>query len=123
MKIVKGSENVFEHLDFGREEAANLAIRADLMIFLTRYIECEGITQSEAGKRFGITQSRVSELINGRIDKFTIDKLVNIAARVGFNTSVKVKQAKRRLSVIEGREVRPIGEAAAKKAPKRRRTA
>ena len=123
MKIIKGSENVFEHLDFGREEAANLAIRADLMIFLTRYIEREGITQSEAGKRFGITQSRVSELINGRIDKFTIDKLVNIAARVGFNASVKVKQTKRRLSVIEGGGVHPVRKTTTKKSPKRRRTA
>ena len=47
------------------------------------YIDHENLTQEEAAKRLGVTRPRVSELVNGRISKFTIDKLVNMAARLG----------------------------------------
>ena len=78
-------------------EAANLKLRSQLMDILEAYIDREGITQEEASRRFGVPRSRVSELVNGRISKFTIDKLVNMAARVGFVTRISV-----------GREVRPL---------------
>ena len=46
------------------------------------YIDHENLTQEETAKRLGVPRSRVNELVNGRISKFTIDKLVNMAARV-----------------------------------------
>ena len=66
-------------------EAANLKLRSQLMDILADYIRREGITQKEAALRFGVPRSRVSELVNDRISKFTIDKLVNMAARVGLS--------------------------------------
>ena len=65
------------------EEAANLKLRSQLMDAIKAYIDHENLTQEEAAKRLGVTRSRVSELVNGRISKFTIDKLVNMAARLG----------------------------------------
>lgn len=56
------------------------------------YIDHEALTQEEAAKRLGVTQSHVSELVNGRISKFTIDKLVNMAARVGLTTRITVRR-------------------------------
>ena len=67
-------------------EAANLKIRSQLMMTLTEYVERQEITREEAAKRLGVPRSRVSELVNGRISKFSIDRLVNMAASVNLET-------------------------------------
>ena len=78
-------QSVWDAIADSPEEAANLKLRSQLMDILATYIRRERITQKEAALRFGVPRSRVSELINDRISKFTIDKLVNMAARVGLN--------------------------------------
>ena len=77
-------QSVWDAIADSPEEAANLKIRSQLMDILATYIRNEGITQKEAAIRFDVPRSRVSELVNDRISKFTIDKLVNMAARVGL---------------------------------------
>ena len=77
-------QSVWDAIADSPEEAVNLKIRSQIMDILAAYIRREGITQQEAAKRFGVPRSRVSELVNDRISKFTIDKLVNMAARVGL---------------------------------------
>lgn len=78
-------QSVWDAIADNPEEAVNLKIRSQLMDILATYIHSEGITQKEAAIRFDIPRSRVSELVNDRISKFTIDKLVKMAARVGLN--------------------------------------
>lgn len=82
--------NVFQDLGFSKAEAANLLVRSELMMEIQKIIEREGLTQKDAAKRLGVTQPKVSNLLNGKIDTFTIDKLVNMLARVGRRTDVKV---------------------------------
>ena len=65
------------------------------MMALTEYVEKQTITQEEAGKRFGVPRSRVSELVNGKISKFSIDRLVNMASRVNMETQIVVKQGRK----------------------------
>ena len=77
-------QSVWDAIADSPEQAANLKIRSRLMDILAAYIRREGITQQEAARRFAVPRSRVSELVNDRISKFTIDKLVNMAARVGL---------------------------------------
>ena len=79
-------QSVWDAIADSPEEAANLKIRSQLMDILASYIRSEEITQKEAALRFGVPRSRVSELVNDKISKFTIDKLVNMAARVGMIT-------------------------------------
>jgi predicted XRE-type DNA-binding protein len=88
--IVKGSNNVFEDLGFGKEEAANLKIRADLMIDLCKFIRSQQWTQAEAATFFGETQPRISNLMNGDIDRFGIDKLVQMLSQAGMDVRVLV---------------------------------
>ena len=92
-------ESVWDAVADGPEEAANLKLRSQLMDALESYIDHEDITQTEAAKRFGVPRSRVSELVNGRISKFTIDKLVNMASRVGLTTRITVERGARSRSV------------------------
>lgn len=81
--IHASSGNVFVDLGFSEGEAAVLALRADLMGHLRLLVENEGWTQVQAAQRFGIAQSRVSDLLRGKWDKFSLDMLITLAARAG----------------------------------------
>ena len=93
LPVVHGSGNVFADIGFEPEEAANLQLRSRLAIELDRYIEAEGITQTEAAERFGVSQPRVSDLVRGKLDRFTIDALVTMLARVGRQVEVSIGPA------------------------------
>ena len=75
-KIRPSSGNVFRDLGFSKHEAENLKIRTDLMILLSRLIASRRLTQAEAARLFRVTQPRISDLVRGKIDRFSIDTLV-----------------------------------------------
>ena len=113
------SESVWDAVADNPAEAANLKLRSQLMDALESYIGREAITQTEAALRFGVPRSRVSELVNGRINKFTIDKLVNMVCRVGLTTRITVERSARPCSVLDA-ENASAGLENAKKRRKRR---
>ncbi len=80
-KITRSSGNVFADLGFPPEEAAILTMRADLMTRLRMVIERRAWTQAQAAKVLGISQSRVSDLVRGKWDRFSIDTLLVLATR------------------------------------------
>lgn len=63
----------------------NILVRKELAEILTKEIEKMGKTQIELSKMLGITQPRVSDLIKLKIDKFSLDSLVNISDRLGYD--------------------------------------
>lgn len=65
------------------EQAVNLRARADLMMEIAEAIRTHGWTQAEAAKHCGITQPRMNDLVRGRVSRFSLDALVNIAAKFG----------------------------------------
>lgn len=89
-KTIRSSGNVFTDLGFPPEEAAILAMRADLMAQLRLAIEKRNWTQVEAAKVLGISQSRVSDLMRGKWDKFSLDMLVTLATRAGLHCELKL---------------------------------
>jgi predicted XRE-type DNA-binding protein len=70
----------------------NLQLRAELMSKIAAVIEESEWTQSEAAQHCGVTQPRVNDLLRGRISRFSLDALVNIAAALGRRVHVKLKQ-------------------------------
>ena len=92
VRIRQSSGNVFRDLGFSREEAENLKIRSELMIRLTRLIEARGLTQAQAGALFGVTQPRVSDLVRGKINRFSIDTLVAMLGHAGVRVQVVVRR-------------------------------
>ena len=86
-------ENVWDALADTPEEAANLTLRSDLMMMVEKIIKENGWTQAEAAKRCGVTQLRINDLLRGRISKFSIDALVNIASALGRRVTVKLEDA------------------------------
>ena len=91
-KITRSSGNVFEDLGFGPEEAEHLRIRSALMATLRKLIETKRLTQAQAATLFGVTQPRVSDLVRGKIDLFSIDTLVDMLARAGFQVELFVER-------------------------------
>ena len=89
-EVIRGYDNVFEDLGFVREEALNLKIRADLMLNIKRFIQSKEWTQKQAALFFGETQPRISDLMNGDIERFSIDKLVMMLVRAGMGVRVEV---------------------------------
>ena len=92
MRLEQSSGNVFRDLGFSDDEAENLRIRADLMINLTELIEDRGLTRAQAAKLLGVTQPRVSDLIRGKIQLFSVDSLIEMLGHAGAQVSVVVKR-------------------------------
>lgn len=88
-KTTKSSGNVFVDLGFDPAEAAVLQMRSNLMSDLRLYIEKQKLTQAEAAKRLGIAQSRVSDLVRGKWDKFSLEMLITLEARLGRTVRVE----------------------------------
>lgn len=80
--------NSFLALGFDEPEASNLKTRADLMIKIRLIIEDEGMTQKEAAACFGTSQPRISALLKGQIEKFTVDALMNMMSHAGRPVTV-----------------------------------
>ena len=89
-KSTKSSGNVFLDLGFDPAEATVLQMRANLMTDLRLYIEKHELTQAEAAKRLGIAQSRVSDLVCGKWEKFSLEMLITLEARLGRTVRVEL---------------------------------
>jgi predicted XRE-type DNA-binding protein len=81
--VTESSGNVFIDMGFAPGEAAVMALRADLIARLRLIVQAEGWTQAQAAERFGVAQSRVSDLLRGKWQKFSLDMLITLAARAG----------------------------------------
>lgn len=86
-------ESVWDAIADTPGEAANLKARAELMHQIEAIVRANGWTQAEAAKRCGVTQPRISDLLRGRIARFSLDALVNIAAALGQNVRVTLETA------------------------------
>jgi len=86
-------KNVWDAIAETPEEAANLTLRSELMDEIEAIVKKNGWTQKEAAKRCGVTQPRINDLLRGRISRFSIDALVNIAAALGRKVRVSLDDA------------------------------
>jgi len=86
-------ENVWDAIAKSPEEAANLSLRSDLMDQITEIIKNAGWTQAEAAVRCGVTQPRINDLLRGKISRFSLDALVNIASALGRRVTVNLDAA------------------------------
>ena len=92
-KTGKRFANVWDALAESPEEAANLTMRSDLMDEIEAIIGKKGWTQVEAAKRCGVSQPRINDLLRGRISRFSLDALVNIASALGRKVRVTLDDA------------------------------
>ena len=87
--VTAAGRSVFYDL-FPAEKAAEMEMRAKLLMGLEHWLEKSRMTQAEAAKVLGVTQARVSDLKRGKIDRFSMDLLVRLAARAGLKPKLKL---------------------------------
>lgn len=85
--------SVFDALADTPEQAANLRARSELANALRDLVKQEGWTQVEAARRCGVTQPRMNDLLRGRISRFSLDALVNMAAACGRQVHIALADA------------------------------
>ena len=99
------AESVFNEIADTPEEAANLSARSLLMIAIEQKIAENGWTQVQAARVLGVQQPRVSDLVNGKIDKFSLDALVKMLPAVGLTVAVEPSPVKPAAHRIVGMEL------------------
>jgi predicted XRE-type DNA-binding protein len=85
--------SVWEAIEKTPAEAENMKLRSALMMDLEKHIKAQGWTQTEAARRLGVTQPRISNLLHGKVDLFGLDTLVNMAAVAGLRVKMHVEMA------------------------------
>jgi len=85
--------SVWDAIEYTRADTENMKLRSALMMALKEHIARVGLSQSQAAKLFGVTQPRVSDLVRGKIDLFSLDALVNMASTAGLRVEMRVLEA------------------------------
>ena len=85
--------SVWDALADTPEQAANLRARAELMQKIAEIVQKSGWTQAKAAARCGVTQPRMNDLLRGRVSRFSLDALVNIATAIGRRVHVELEAA------------------------------
>ncbi len=82
--------SVWDAIERSPAQAANMKARSEMMLAIRDTVDGWGVTQTIAAKRLGLTQPRMNDLVRGRINKFSLDALINLAARAGLSVRVEV---------------------------------
>lgn len=93
MSTNKRYQNVWDAIEPDSIEAENLKLRSMLMMEIDRYVKESGLTQAEVAKLMKTTQPRLNDVLQGKIEKCTIDRLVNMLAAVGRQVSIHISDA------------------------------
>ena len=86
--------SVWDAIEDTPQQAASMRVRSELMMALQKWLKAGGVTQATAAGLFGVTQPRVSDLMRGRINLFSLDTLIDMAATAGLAPSVTIKKPK-----------------------------
>lgn len=80
--------SVWDALEDTPQQAANMRLRSKLLLELCNAIRSWELSQKEAAQRLGISQPRLNDMLNGKIDKFSLDALVNLSAAAQMNVDI-----------------------------------
>ncbi len=88
------SGNVFKDLEL--PDAEELDTKADLAIEIARLIRARGLTQIEAARILSLDQPKVSAILRGRLEKFSVERLCALLTRLGCDVDIRVHERRRR---------------------------
>ena len=92
-QMTKEYTSVWDAIESDPVERANLKLRSQLMTEVSRYVKDTGLTQTLAAKKLGTTQPRLNDVLKGKIEKCTVDRLVNMLTAVGFEVNLDISNA------------------------------
>ncbi|MGH7100942.1 MAG: helix-turn-helix domain-containing protein [Acetobacteraceae bacterium] len=85
--------SVWDAIEDTPADAENMKLRSALMMALEEHVRTQGWTQTEAARRLGVTQPRISDLLRGKIHLFSLDTLVNMVAVAGLHVEMRIAKA------------------------------
>lgn len=86
-------DSVWDAIEDTPEEAATMKLRSSLMMALQQQIAHNRLSPAEAARRFGVTEPRITELINGKVNLFDLNALVNMATTAGLHCEIQIREA------------------------------
>lgn len=86
-------DSVWDAIEDTPQQSENMRLRSRLMMALAEQITAEAWTQKQAASRLGVTQPRISDLVRGKIDLFSLDSLVNMVVAAGLHVQMSVEHA------------------------------
>lgn len=86
-------DDVFDALTDTPAEAANMKARSELLSGIRARVTSWDLTQADAAARLGVTRPRLNDLMRGKLDKFSLDALVNLATAAGFALHIQMFEA------------------------------
>ncbi len=86
-------ESVWDALEETPGEAARMAMRSELLIAIDQRVRSWNMTQADAARRLGVTQPRLNDLLRGKITKFSLDTLINLAMQAGLSVKLDLGEA------------------------------
>lgn len=89
-RMTKSSGNIFLDLGFPPHEASVMLLRAQLAEVLRTWMERERLTQTQAARRLGISQPRMSEIARGRVELLSLDYLVGLCAKAKLDVGLRL---------------------------------
>ena len=89
-KVTESSGNIFLDLGLPPHEAAVMLLRAELAEALRKWMERKTLTQTQAAKRLGVNQPRISEIVRGKVELLSLDYLVGLCAKAGLPVKVRL---------------------------------
>ena len=90
--------SIWDAIEDTPQQATNLQARSALMMELEQIIQQQGLSQSEAARRFGVTQPRIAELLQGKIHRFSLEALMDMAAAGGLFPRLVVDSLNRQVA-------------------------
>ncbi len=92
--IERSSGNVFA--DIGLPNPDEHLAKANIALTIAETIRARGLTQEEAGKILQLPQPKVSDLVRGKLDKFTTDRLLRYAIKLNYNVIITLQPKRKR---------------------------
>lgn len=83
-------DNVWDALEDTPAAAASMTMRSNVLIAVDQCVRGWNITQAEAARRLGVTQPRLNDLLRGKIDKFSLDTLIDLATKAGLSVRLDI---------------------------------
>lgn len=87
------SKNVFLDLGFSEQEAAGLKLKAYLFMSLQDAMQKSGKKQTDLAKLIGTDQAKVSKILNGKLDEFSIERIADFMQKLGYDIHIGVSRA------------------------------
>jgi predicted XRE-type DNA-binding protein len=94
--LTRGS--VLDDLGFSPSEALEIKVKAEIYRELLKFIREKGFSQQELGAVLGIHQPDVSNLLNGKVSKFRVGKLIQFAGKLDLEAKVKLVKPRKKTS-------------------------